>query len=89
MPKSLSKNLSSVFFQNFLFIAFALSGASALTYEVVWTRAFSLVIGSSTYAMSTVLAAFMAGLSLGSLIGGYLADKKKDILYFVLLALPL
>jgi len=76
-----NKTVNSAFFQNFLLIAFALSGASALTYEVVWTRAFSLVIGSSTYAMSTVLAAFMAGLSLGSLVGGYLADKKKDALF--------
>jgi spermidine synthase len=76
-----NKTINSAFFQNFLLIAFALSGASALTYEVVWTRAFSLVIGSSTYAMSTVLAAFMAGLSLGSLLGGYLADKKKDALF--------
>lgn len=37
--------------------------------------------------MSTVLAAFMAGLSLGSLFGGYLADKKKDALFCPLVLL--
>jgi spermidine synthase len=47
-------------------------------YEVVWTRKLSTIMGSSTYALSTMLAAFMAGLSLGSFIGGRLAGKQKN-----------
>ena len=55
------------------------SGAAALIYEVVWTRALSLTLGSTTYALSIMLAAFMAGLSLGGYLGGKLTDRKKNL----------
>lgn len=55
------------------------SGAAALIYEVVWTRALSLTLGSTTYALSTMLAAFMAGLSVGGYFGGKFADKQKNL----------
>ena len=61
-------------------IAFGFSGAAALIYEVVWTRALSIVLGSTTYALSTMLATFMAGLAMGALIGGRLADRGKNLL---------
>lgn len=54
---------------------FAVSGAAALIYEVVWTRQLSLVLGSTVYAVSIMLAAFMSGLSLGSWIGGRRVDR--------------
>ncbi|MEW5941999.1 MAG: fused MFS/spermidine synthase, partial [Chloroflexota bacterium] len=44
-----------------------LSGFTAMVYEVVWTRLASLLVGSSTYAFTTVLAVFLLGISLGSL----------------------
>jgi spermidine synthase len=50
-----------------LFAAFALSGFSAMAYEVAWTRALGLVLGSSTYAFCVVLATFLGGMALGSL----------------------
>lgn len=59
-----------------IFYSFGLSGFSALVYEVVWFRALSLVIGSTTYALSTMLATFMAGLSIGAFLGGKLADMS-------------
>lgn len=62
-----------------LFLAFGLSGAAALIYEVTWTRALSVVIGSTTYALSTMLATFMAGLAVGGYVGGRFADGKKDL----------
>lgn len=61
-----------------LFLAFGLSGASALIFEVVWTRTLSTVMGSSTYALSTMLAAFMAGLSVGGGLGAVASRKVKD-----------
>lgn len=61
------------------FYAFALSGAAALMYEVIWTRELSLIFGSSVYAVSTMLTAFMAGLTLGSFVGGRFADKAKNL----------
>lgn len=60
--------------------AFALSGGAALVYEVVWTRELSTILGSTVYAVSTMLAAFMAGLALGGYLGGKLADTSKDLL---------
>lgn len=44
---------------------FFLSGFAALVYEVCWIRTASLVFGSTTYAVSTVLAVFFAGLAIG------------------------
>ena len=58
--------------------AFLLSGAAALIYEVAWTRALSLILGSTTHAVSTMLATFMAGLALGAWLGGRLADRSRD-----------
>jgi spermidine synthase len=49
-------------------VAFALTGFAALALEVAWTRVLVLVIGPSVYAFSLMLAAFLAGLGLGSLI---------------------
>lgn len=60
--------------------AFGFSGAAALIYEVTWTRALALVLGSTTYALSTMLSTFMAGLAIGAVIGGRLADRQKNLL---------
>ena len=46
------------------------SGACGLIYQVLWLRLLSLVFGVTVYAASTVLAAFMAGLALGSALAG-------------------
>src|SRR5882672_6510556 len=56
---------------------FFLSGASGLILEMLWTRMLTLVFGSTTLAVSTVLTAFMGGLGLGSFLAGRLADRLK------------
>ena len=61
-----------------LLIGLCLSGAAALIYEVVWTRSLALVMGSTTYALSTMLAAFMTGLTVGGYLGGLWADRTKN-----------
>ena len=65
----------------FVLLAFQLSGAAALIYEVTWTRALALVLGSTTYAVSTMLATFMSGLALGAALGGKLADRSDRLLF--------
>jgi spermidine synthase len=63
--------------------AFLVSGAAALIYEVAWTRALSLVLGSTVYALSTMLATFMAGLAIGAWLGGKLADRStRRLMWF-------
>lgn len=72
--------------QSLILLAIGLSGLAALGYEVVWVRLFSFIIGSSIYAMSTVLAAYMSGLALGSYLGGLLADRYKQPAFYFALA---
>lgn len=56
-------------------IFFFFSGLAALVYEVIWVRILGLVFGNTTYAVSTVLAVFMAGLGIGSYLVGRYADR--------------
>jgi spermidine synthase len=44
------------------------SGVAALIYEVVWFQLLELVIGSSAVSLGVLLAAFMGGMCLGSLM---------------------
>ncbi|MBI4562386.1 MAG: fused MFS/spermidine synthase, partial [Candidatus Rokubacteria bacterium] len=68
--------------------AFFLSGATGLLYEVVWTRHLTLLLGTTALAVSTVLAAFMAGLGLGAWIFGRLVDRVgRAVLTYGLLEL--
>ncbi len=57
-------------------VLFALSGAAALVYEVVWTRLLTLQIGHGVAAASTVLAAFMGGLAAGAALGGRFGQRQ-------------
>lgn len=56
-------------------ILFAVSGAAALIYEVVWTRLLTLHMGHGIAAASAVLAAFMGGLAAGAGAAGRIAAK--------------
>jgi spermidine synthase len=51
-----------------VFALFYFSGIAGLIYQVLWLRRLSLIFGVTVYAASTVLAAFMAGLAIGSAI---------------------
>lgn len=59
-----------------ILLCFFLSGASALIYQVVWLRMLTLVFGSTTYAVSTILGIFMAGLAIGAFFGGKFIDRR-------------
>ncbi len=59
-------------------LAFAVSGAAAMIYEVGWTRTLLMVIGSSTYAFTVMLSTFLVGIFLGSLICARLVDKARE-----------
>ncbi len=49
-----------------LLAALAVSGAVSMIYEIAWSRALTLVVGSSTYAASAMLLAFLIGIGGGS-----------------------
>jgi spermidine synthase len=61
--------------RSFALLAF-LSGAAALTYQVLWVRQLATVVGVDVYAVTTCVSAFFAGLALGSLWFGRLADRS-------------
>ncbi len=56
---------------------FLFSGATALVYQVVWTRKLALIFGASQPAVTIVLSAFMAGLALGGVAGGRIAERGR------------
>lgn len=62
-----------------IWLCFFLSGATGLVYQVVWLRMLGLVFGHTVYAITTVLAAFMAGLALGSFVFGRLAPRLRNL----------
>ena len=62
---------------------FLLSGASALAYQLLWLRVLGLIFGVTVYAAGTVWASFMAGLAIGSVIAGRLADRvRRPLVWF-------
>jgi spermidine synthase len=67
-------------------LCFFFSGAAGLIYQVVWTRMLTQIFGNTTYAIATVLSAFMAGLAIGSYVFGKIADRGKNdfLLYGIL-----
>lgn len=61
-----------------LFVALAIfftSGFAALLYQVIWQRMLGLFSGTDVYSVTIIVAAYMAGMGIGSLVGGYLADR--------------
>lgn len=57
---------------------FLISGIAALIYEIVWMRNLTFTFGAGVYAVSAVVAAYMAGLALGAVVGGRAATRTKS-----------
>jgi len=58
----------------------AVTAFASLLYEIAWTRVLVLVVGSSTYAFTTILAAFLAGIGLGSLFAVGRGRPARELL---------
>ena len=73
-------------------IAFFLSGAAALIYQVTWQRLLALHSGVGIYSVAMIVAAFMVGLGLGSHLGGVLSVRlppRTALLAFATLELAI
>lgn len=55
---------------------FLVSGLTALVYEIVWIRLFSLNFGNTAQALSTVAAVYLGGLAIGAVLAGRFATKS-------------
>jgi len=63
---------------NLVIAILGLSGFAALVHEIAWTRILSLILGPTTYAFATTLAAVIAGVALGSGIGTWLIRTRPN-----------
>ena len=68
-----------------LMVLFFCSGFPALVYQLVWQRALFRIFGVNIESVTIVVTAFMLGLGLGSLLGGFVS-KRRDIPLLPLLA---
>ncbi len=57
---------------------FVLSGAAGLIYEIVWSRQLVLVFGNTTQAVAAILTGYFAGMAIGNLVGGRVADRVRS-----------
>ncbi len=53
------------------------SGAVSFCWEILWTRLLTHLFGGSVYAFSTMLATFLIGLALGSVVAARLASNPS------------
>jgi len=73
-----------------IYAVFGLSGFAALAYQVTWIRQLGSFFGIQVYSTTTVLAAFMAGLALGSWLFGRLADRvSRPLVLFAVMEIVL
>jgi spermidine synthase len=61
-----------------IYLVTALSGMTALSAEVLWTRHLSLLLGGTVYAFALILAVFLLGLGLGSAGGAALGRRVQQ-----------
>src|SRR5258705_3862724 len=68
-----------------LCVLFFFSGFPALIYQLTWQRSLFRIFGVNTESVTIVVTAFMLGLGIGSLAGGWIS-KRKGIKLLPLLA---
>jgi spermidine synthase len=61
-----------------VYLAIAISGATALGGEVIWTRVLGLMLGATVYTFSIILAVFLVGLGIGSTVGSMMARTARN-----------
>src|ERR1017187_1581269 len=60
-----------------VYVTIALSGATALGAEAIWTRLLGLMLGATVYTFAIILAVFLVGIGLGSGAGSFMARTVR------------
>jgi predicted membrane-bound spermidine synthase len=68
-----TRDVNQIALERRLGLMFFASGAAALVYQVLFAKQLALVFGSTATATFTVLATFLGGMAIGSLLGGRFA----------------
>jgi spermidine synthase len=55
-----------------------LSGFTSFAYEIYWTRSLVFIMGNSTYALTTMLSAFLTGIALGGYLIRFFLNRIQD-----------
>jgi spermidine synthase/MFS family permease len=69
-----------VWVRRMVLFAFAASGATALAYEVAWTRALAMTLGASIYSFALILVTFLIGIAGGSAVASVIMFGRGRLL---------
>jgi spermidine synthase len=84
--KTAAGQLHSVWTIRMVLVGIGLSGFCALAYEVLWTRMLNLFLQNNIFSFTAVLATFLTGIAVGSLIySWFLSRVRRPIFLFMLL----
>ncbi|MGD8482157.1 MAG: fused MFS/spermidine synthase [Gammaproteobacteria bacterium] len=59
-------------------LGLGISGFTSFAYEIYWTRSLVFILGNSTYALTTMLSAFLTGIGLGSYLVRFAINRHVD-----------
>ena len=82
-----AKKCPITFFQKAIVLGFCLSGVAAMFYEIAWTRTLCMILGTTTFAFTTMLATFLAGIAIGSACYGMIPRSISRSKLFITLQL--
>jgi len=61
-----------------ILLGLGISGFTSFAYEIYWTRSLVFILGNSTYALTTMLSAFLTGIALGGYLIRFLLKRNLD-----------
>jgi spermidine synthase len=61
-----------------ILLGLGLSGLTSFAYEIYWTRSLVFIMGNSTYALTTMLSAFLTGIGLGGYLVRFVIGRSSD-----------
>jgi spermidine synthase len=72
-----------------IFVMFAYSGMASLSSEILWTRILVFPMGTTLFSFALILATFLSGIALGSLVARRLLGESNWILKFILIEISI
>lgn len=71
----------SLWLRRLVLIGLGISGLTSFAYEIYWTRSLVFILGNSTYALTTMLSAFLTGIGLGGFLVRYIIRHSRDRIF--------